>query len=112
MDSADVLGRAERAFSVILSRLKFPLKKPKLSDRDIDRILMHLESISKWNKQEHNYVETKFDFPQRIYVAKVVCNKSCGTVGLVVDGESQECANCGRFMFRTETRAYVLEPEE
>lgn len=48
------------------------------------------------------------DFPEEIYVAYAVCSKECGNREFIVDGQTQVCEHCGKQMFRTEVRKYVL----
>jgi hypothetical protein len=51
------------------------------------------------------------DFPKEIYIAYAVCGKKCGASSLIVDGGPQVCDYCGKSMFRTEVRKYVLAPQ-
>lgn len=112
MSQNKFLQRAEHTINRIRDRLNAPRKDPSLSERDIERMVLHLESISQWNIQDRNYVEPNRGFPNNIYVAIAVCHKSCGDVQLLVDGSTQECDNCGRLMYRTETREYITGPVE
>ncbi|HWI54585.1 MAG TPA: hypothetical protein VNT57_02755, partial [Desulfobacteria bacterium] len=47
-------------------------------------------------------------FPKEIYIAYAVCGKECGTKEFIVDGKAQVCQHCGKLMFRTEVKKYVL----
>jgi len=51
-------------------------------------------------------------FPQEIYIAYAVCGKKCGTREFIVDGQTTVCQQCGKLMFRTEVKKYVLADEE
>lgn len=56
-----------------------------------------------------DYLEVEsVDFPEEIYVAYAVCSKECGNREFIVDGQTQVCEHCGKQMFRTEVRKYVL----
>ena len=47
-------------------------------------------------------------FPEAIGVAYAVCSKACGNAEFIVDGSSQICDRCGKIMFRTAVKVYVL----
>jgi len=49
------------------------------------------------------------EFPKEIEIAFAVCGKSCGNKEFIADGSSQVCQYCGKLMFRTEVKKYVLE---
>ncbi len=51
-------------------------------------------------------------FLQEIYIAFAVCGKKCGNMEFIVDGQSQVCQHCGKLMFRTEVKKYILSKEE
>lgn len=51
-------------------------------------------------------------FPTQIYIAYAVCGKECGNKEFIVDGQSQVCQYCGKLMFRTDVKKYVLSVEE
>jgi len=55
---------------------------------------------------------TSVEFPKEIHVSYAVCGKKCGNKRFMVDGQSQVCQYCGRLMFRTEVRKYILENNE
>ncbi|MDD7792999.1 MULTISPECIES: hypothetical protein [unclassified Clostridium] len=59
------------------------------------------------------YIEEpeEIKFPKEIYIAYAVCSKQCGNVEFIVDGSSQVCQYCGKMMFRTEVKKYVLRNE-
>lgn len=48
------------------------------------------------------------EFPKEIYIAFAVCGKQCGNKGFIVDGQTQVCEYCGKLMFRTEVKRYVI----
>jgi len=48
------------------------------------------------------------EFPDEVSVAYAVCGRDCGAREFIVDGQTQVCQHCGRLMFRTEVRKYVL----
>lgn len=50
------------------------------------------------------------DFPAETYVVYAVCTKECGRKEFIVDGSTQICYYCGKMMFRTAVRKYVLSP--
>lgn len=52
------------------------------------------------------------EFPREVYVAYAVCGKECGTREFIVDGQTQVCQHCGKLMFRTEVKKYVLADKE
>lgn len=52
------------------------------------------------------------EFPQDIYIAYAVCGKQCGNREYIVDGQTQVCEYCGKKMFRTEVRRYVLSTDK
>src|ERR1043166_8249981 len=47
-------------------------------------------------------------FPVEIGVAYAVCGSECGVREFIVDGQTQVCQSCGRLMFRTKVKRYVL----
>lgn len=51
------------------------------------------------------------EFPKEIYIAFAVCGKSCGNMEFITDGQTQVCQHCGKLMFRTDVRKYVLSEE-
>ena len=53
---------------------------------------------------------TTVEFPEELPVAYAVCGRECGRTSFIVDGQTQVCEHCGRLMFRTEVRKYVLAP--
>lgn len=56
------------------------------------------------------YPEVKdVDFPKEISIAYAVCSKTCGNREFIVDGQTQVCEYCGKLMFRTEVKKYILE---
>lgn len=55
--------------------------------------------------------EVDVNFPRDIGIAYAVCGNSCGRSEFIVDGSTQVCQYCGRLMFRTEVRMYVLAPK-
>lgn len=54
---------------------------------------------------------SEVEFPQEIHVAYAVCSTACGAREFIVDGQTQVCQHCGRLMFRTEVKKYVLAPD-
>jgi len=52
------------------------------------------------------------EFPSEIYIAFAVCGRDCGAQTFIVDGGPQICELCGRVMFRTFVRRYVLASDE
>jgi len=50
----------------------------------------------------------EIDFPIEIHVAYAVCGKGCGNRGFIVDGQTQVCEHCGKLMYRTEVKKYIL----
>lgn len=52
------------------------------------------------------------DFPKEIFVAYAVCGKECGNKEFIVDGQTQVCQYCGKLMFRTEVKKYLLGDNE
>jgi hypothetical protein len=58
------------------------------------------------------YPEVKnIEFPKEINIAYAVCSRACGNKEFIVDGQSQVCQYCGKLMFRTEVRKYLVEGE-
>ncbi|HVJ48756.1 hypothetical protein [Desulfitobacterium sp.] len=51
-------------------------------------------------------------FPKELYVAHAVCGKECGAREFIVDGQTQVCQHCGKLMFRTEVKKYILTENE
>jgi len=51
------------------------------------------------------------EFPKEIYIAYAVCGKECGNREYIVDGQSQICQYCGKSLFRTEVKKYVISEE-
>lgn len=49
------------------------------------------------------------NFPDEIFIAYAVCGKECGNREFIVDGQTQVCEYCGKQMFRTEVRKYMLK---
>ena len=47
-------------------------------------------------------------FPEDIYIAFAVCSKECGNTEFIVDGSSQICQYCGKMMFRTYVKKYII----
>ncbi len=60
-----------------------------------------------YDLEEYPEVEN-MEFPKEIYIAFAVCGKECGAKGFIVDGQTQVCEYCGKLMFRTEVKKYVL----
>ncbi|MHB8984188.1 MAG: hypothetical protein ACYC4E_02410 [Carboxydocellales bacterium] len=52
------------------------------------------------------------EFPKEVHIAYAVCGKVCGNREFIVDGQSQVCQYCGRIMYRTLVRKYVLADTE
>lgn len=50
----------------------------------------------------------QIEFPKEIFVAFAVCGKVCGNKEFIVDGQTQVCQQCGKLMFRVETKKYIL----
>lgn len=55
--------------------------------------------------------EKALTFPEEIFIAYAVSVKECGINEFIVDGSTQVCYYCGKVMFRTAVRRYVLAPE-
>lgn len=53
-----------------------------------------------------------FTFLDEEFIAYAVCGKDCGHKEFIVDGQTQICPCCGRHMFRTEVKKYVLVEEK
>lgn len=51
------------------------------------------------------------EFPKEIYIAYAVCGKECGNREYIVDGQSQVCQHCGKLLFRTEVKKYIISEE-
>jgi hypothetical protein len=68
------------------------------------------EKFEGYSQEEYPEV-TKVKFPREIYIAYAVYGKSCGNIEFIVDGQSQVCQYCGKLMFRTEIKKYLLEPQ-
>lgn len=51
----------------------------------------------------------EFDFHKEVSIAYAVCGKTCGNKEFIVDGQNQVCQYCGKLMFRTEVKKYLLE---
>ena len=63
------------------------------------------------NISERQFPEIEDDsvtFPREIHVAYAVCSTECGNRQFIVDGSTQVCEYCGKGMFRTAVRRYVL----
>lgn len=67
------------------------------------------EGISLGDYPEINEEEIKF--PHEIYVTYAVSVKECGFNEFIVDGGTQICYYCGKTMFRTAVRRYILAPD-
>ncbi len=52
---------------------------------------------------------TDVEFPNELHIAYAVCGKPCGNKEFIVDGQTQVCQYCGKLMFRTEVKKYVLK---
>jgi hypothetical protein len=79
-----------------------------------DSFLSHVQSLGDWETESYSDIqseETTAQFPDEIYVAFAICDERCGVQEFIVDGSTQECQRCGRNMFRTEVRKYVLPHE-
>jgi len=50
----------------------------------------------------------EINFPKEISIAFAVCSKECGALSFIVDGGPQVCEYCGKNMFRTEVKKYIL----
>jgi hypothetical protein len=64
---------------------------------------------------DKDYPDAKPDeakFWAEIEVSYAVCVKSCGNAEYIVSGGTQICPCCGRTMFRTSSRDYVVDDEE
>ena len=59
-------------------------------------------------KECPNIENIKYVYPKEICIAFAVCGKDCGHKEFIVDGGTQICPCCGRNMFRTETKMYLL----
>lgn len=57
--------------------------------------------------EEYPDVEN-IEFPKELYVAYAVCGKECGAREFIVDGQTQVCQHCGKLMFRTKVKKYIL----
>jgi len=55
--------------------------------------------------------DDKVEFPPEVYIAYAVSVKECGFNEFIVDGGTQICYYCGKTMYRTAVRKYVLAPE-
>lgn len=53
--------------------------------------------------------EREIVFPKEIFVAFAVCSKECGNTEYIVDGSSQVCQKCGKLLFRTAVKKYILD---
>lgn len=62
-------------------------------------------------QDEYLPISDEVQFPQELLIAYAVCGKACGNRELIVDGQTQVCQYCGKLMFRTEVRKYVLAEE-
>ena len=51
------------------------------------------------------------EFPKELYIAYAVCGKECGNREFIVDGQTQVCQHCGKLMFRTIVKKYILAKE-
>lgn len=51
------------------------------------------------------------EFPRQISIAYAVCGKSCGNKEFIVDGQTQVCQYCGKLMFRTVVKEYLLKSD-
>jgi hypothetical protein len=67
--------------------------------------------IQEYKLEDYPEVED-VDFPEEIYIAYAVCGKYCGNKEFIVDGQTQVCEYCGKQMFRTVVRKYVLSNTE
>ena len=55
--------------------------------------------------------DEQVDFPAEIHIAYAVSTKDCGLREFIVDGSTQICQYCGKMMYRTAVRRYVLAPD-
>jgi hypothetical protein len=78
-----------------------------LGPRRGSNLLRHLANLQDWEKP-NSHIQPAIAFTPEIIVAIAVCHPDCGTQELIVDGSTQQCQRCGRLMFRTEVRKYVL----
>jgi hypothetical protein len=51
----------------------------------------------------------KIEFPKFLPIAFAVCSVKCGNRQHIVDGSTQVCDYCGKLMYRTAVRTYVLK---
>ena len=49
------------------------------------------------------------EFPRELPIAFAVCGVKCGNRAFIVDGSTQVCDYCGRLMFRTEVKSYIIQ---
>lgn len=75
-----------------------------------ESFLLHLRSLGHFEQWKRDvYPETAVEFPPTIDIAYAVCHPDCRTEEFIVEGSTQECQRCGRLLYRTETREYVLK---
>lgn len=71
-----------------------------------------MDKIEFFSYKLNEYPEVdNIEFPKEIYVAYAVCGKECGNTEFIVDGQSQVCQFCGKLMYRTEVKKYILAEE-
>lgn len=68
---------------------------------------MKRKEFDSYDLNEYPNVD-EVDFPKEIYIAYAVCGKECGNKEFIVDGQTQVCQYCGKLMFRTEVKKYVI----
>ena len=53
-------------------------------------------------------IDEEVIFPNEINIAFAVCSKECGNIEFIVDGSSQLCQYCGKMLFRTTIKKYII----
>lgn len=66
------------------------------------------EKFTAYDLEEYPKVKT-VKFPNEIEIAFAVCGKSCGNKEFIVDGGTQVCQYCGKLMYRTKVRKYLID---
>jgi hypothetical protein len=64
-----------------------------------------------YDLKEYPKVES-VSFPKEIYITLAVCGKQCGNQEFIVDGQTQVCQYCGKLMFRTEVKKYIIAEDD
>ena len=75
-------------------------------------LLLHLESLARWNAEPMDYPPPSKVFPSEVLIASATCHPECGAQEFIVDGSTQECQRCGGLMFRHSVASYSRKDEK